>query len=56
MIAERTTTVTSSENWVRVMMCAVRPYSELIVPKVRPVLMSSVVNTALAAACRRASG
>jgi hypothetical protein len=25
MIAESTTTVTSSENWVRMMMCAFRP-------------------------------
>jgi hypothetical protein len=54
-IADSTTTVTSSENCVRSMMCAFNPYSELIVPNASPVLISSVV-TSCSGTCRRASG
>jgi len=35
--ADKTTTVISNENWVRLMIPAFRPYSEEIVPNVRPV-------------------
>ena len=38
--------MTSSENWVLSMIPAFRPYSDEIVPKVRPVLISSVVKVA----------
>ncbi len=49
MIAERTTTPIKSENCVRSMIPALRPYSDVIVPKVSPVDISSVVNMACGA-------
>ena len=48
-IAESTTTVIRSENCVRSMMCAFKPYSELIVPKVSPVDIKSVVKVSCGA-------
>ncbi len=45
-IADSTTTVTSSENWVSSMIPAWSPYNDVIVPNVRPVDISSVVNAA----------
>ena len=45
--ADRTTTVTRSENWVLSMIPAFRPYSDEIVPKVSPVLIKRVANVAV---------
>jgi hypothetical protein len=41
--ALRTTTVTRTENWSFVRIPEFRPYRDEIVPKVRPVLIRSVV-------------
>ncbi len=56
MIADSTTAVPNSENWVRSMMPACRPYGDAIVPKVRPVDISSVVNAACGLVYFRARG
>ena len=44
--AEPTTTVIKRENWVSLMIPAVKPYSEAMVPKVSPVLIRSVAKVA----------
>ena len=56
MMAVPMTVVTSTENWARLRMPAFSPYSDEIVPNVRPVLINSVVYQASRATYRRANG
>jgi hypothetical protein len=54
--AESTTTETRMENWARSMIPVLSPYVAEMVPKVRPVLISRVVNVACSGTQRRANG
>ena len=55
-MAESTTTLRRSENWVRSMIPAWSPKSDVMVPNVSPVDMRSVVNVPCGAQYLRASG